>query len=238
MLPALSRDYLEKGLFWNGFKCVLGRNPLEVEQVHEEDDVCIQTEEEIKYCKLIVVYVGLERGETIDEQFEMLNLKGVGGVTHCLFKSVISLKSLPTGPVNSLGPISASSLRSSLQTQATTEGPPPVSKRYFCVTKLQHKVDTLRKRVHESNANYVIAYMNHTKQLKYAILKLEAHEMKAAKLLGDLDKFARLTTLKKFQNEEVRVLVTNELSARGLDMFECGHVVNLYLPTNSIHYAH
>lgn len=27
-LPALSRDYLERGLFRNGFKCVLDRNPL------------------------------------------------------------------------------------------------------------------------------------------------------------------------------------------------------------------
>lgn len=36
----------------------------------------------------------------------------------------------------------------------------------------------------------------------------------------------------------MRVLVTNELSARGLDVADCDLVVNLDLPTDSIHYAH
>jgi superfamily II DNA/RNA helicase len=36
----------------------------------------------------------------------------------------------------------------------------------------------------------------------------------------------------------LRILVTNELSARGLDVAECDLVVNLGLPTDSIHYAH
>ncbi|CAI9755421.1 unnamed protein product [Fraxinus pennsylvanica] len=62
--------------------------------------------------------------------------------------------------------------------------------------------------------------------------------MKAAELHGDLSKLSRSTILKKFSNEEVRVLVTNEHSARGLDIPECDLVVNLELPTDSIHYAH
>ena len=49
--------------------------------------------------------------------------------------------------------------------------------------------------------------------------------MEAAELHGDLGKLARSTTLKKFKNGEVRVLVTNELSARGLDVAECDLVV-------------
>lgn len=32
--------------------------------------------------------------------------------------------------------------------------------------------------------------------------------------------------------------MTNELSARGLDVAECDLVVNLDLPTDTIHYAH
>lgn len=153
-------------------------------------------------------------------------------------KSVIPLESLPTGPVNLLGPTSTSSSSSSLQTQAAAEGLPPVLKHYFCVTKLQHKIDTLRRCVHALDAKCVIAFMNHTKRLKDAVFKLEARGMKAAELHGDLGKLARSTTLKKFKNGEVRVLVTNELSARGLDVSECDLVVNLDLPTDSIHYAH
>ncbi|KAH7571318.1 hypothetical protein JRO89_XS04G0021900 [Xanthoceras sorbifolium] len=103
---------------------------------------------------------------------------------------------------------------------------------------LQHKVDTLRRCVHALDAQSVIAFMNHSKQLKDAVFKLEARGMKAAELHGDLGKLGRSTTLKKFKNGEVRVLVTNELSARGLDVAECDLVINIDLPTDSIHYAH
>ncbi|XP_057457126.1 DEAD-box ATP-dependent RNA helicase 47, mitochondrial-like [Lotus japonicus] len=132
----------------------------------------------------------------------------------------------------------SSSANSSMQTQAAVESLPPALKHYYCVVRLQHKVDTLRRCIHALDAKYVIAFMNHTKQLKDVVFKLEARGMTATELHGDLGKLARSTTLKKFKNGEVRVLVTNELSARGLDVAECDLVVNLELPTDSIHYAH
>ncbi|XP_077254050.1 P-loop containing nucleoside triphosphate hydrolases superfamily protein [Tasmannia lanceolata] len=147
-------------------------------------------------------------------------------------KSVSPLESL-SAPL----PGSAS-LASSSITQGAVESLPPALKHYYCVSKLQHKVDTLRRCVHALDAKSVIAFMNHTKRLKDVVFKLEARGMKAAELSGDLGKLLRSTTLKKFKEAEVRVLVTNELSARGLDVPECDLVVNLDLPTDSIHYAH
>ncbi|KAI4367910.1 hypothetical protein MLD38_016536 [Melastoma candidum] len=115
---------------------------------------------------------------------------------------------------------------------------PPSLDHYYCVSRIQHKVDTLRRCIHALDAKSVIAFMNNTKQLKDAVFKLEARGIKAAELHGDLGKLGRSTTLKKFKSGELRVLVTNELSARGLDVPECDLVVNLDLPTDSIHYAH
>ena len=40
-----------------------------------QDDVCIQTEEGIKHCKLIAVHAGLERDEAVDEQLKTLKAK-------------------------------------------------------------------------------------------------------------------------------------------------------------------
>lgn len=154
-------------------------------------------------------------------------------------KKVTSLESLPpSGPTKLSGPMSSSSSNSNVQSQAAVESLPPSLKHFYCVTKLQHKVDTLRRCVHALDAKCVIAFMNHSKQLKDAVHKLEARGMKAAELHGDLGKLARSTILKKFKNGELRVLVTNELSARGLDVAECDLVVNLELPTDPIHYAH
>ncbi|QHO28306.1 DEAD-box ATP-dependent RNA helicase 47B [Arachis hypogaea] len=120
----------------------------------------------------------------------------------------------------------------------SVESLPPALKYYYCVARLQHKVDTMRKCIHALDAKVVIAFMNNTKQLKDVVFKLEARGMIAAELHGDLGKLARSSTLKKFKNGKVRILVTNELLARGLDVAECDLVVNLDLPTDSTHYAH
>ncbi|XP_065858210.1 DEAD-box ATP-dependent RNA helicase 47, mitochondrial [Euphorbia lathyris] len=154
-------------------------------------------------------------------------------------KKVIPLESIAVpGPVNPSGPASGSSSTSNLQPQTAVQSLPPALKHYYCVTRLQHKVDMLRRCVHALDANSVIVFMNHTKQLKDTVFKLEARGLNAAELHGDLGKLGRSTILKKFKSGDIRILVTNELSARGLDVPECDLVVNLELPTDSIHYAH
>uniref|UniRef100_A0A453P5B6 RNA helicase n=1 Tax=Aegilops tauschii subsp. strangulata TaxID=200361 RepID=A0A453P5B6_AEGTS len=122
--------------------------------------------------------------------------------------------------------------------QAAVDSLPPSLEHYYCTTKAHHKVDTLRRCIHALEAETVIAFMNNTKPLKDVVFKLEARGMKAIELHGDLGKLARSTVLKKFKAGEFRVLVTNELSARGLDIPECDLVINLDLPTDSTHYAH
>uniref|UniRef100_A0A0E0CNW0 RNA helicase n=1 Tax=Oryza meridionalis TaxID=40149 RepID=A0A0E0CNW0_9ORYZ len=122
--------------------------------------------------------------------------------------------------------------------QAAVDSLPPSLEHYYCTSKAQHKVDTLRRCIHALEAQTVIAFMNNTKPLKDVVFKLEARGMKATELHGDLGKLARSTVLKKFKDGEFRVLVTNELSARGLDVPECDLVINLDLPTDSTHYAH
>ena len=142
-------------------------------------------------------------------------------------KSVSSVdSSLPENPA------------SSSVTEAVNESLPPSLKHYYCAVKGQHKVDALRRCVHAVDAKFVVVFMNNSKQIKDVVHKLEARGMKAGELHGDLGKLARSTTMKRFKDGELRVLVTNELSARGLDVAECDLVVNIDLPTDSVHYAH
>lgn len=153
-------------------------------------------------------------------------------------KSVVPLDSLPPPGPGTSPSHSDANAASGPMSQVTTESLPPSLEHFYCISKAQHKVDTLRRCVHALDAKTVIAFMNNTKPLKDAVFKLEARGMRAAELHGDLGKLARSTTLKRFKDGELRVLVTNELSARGLDVPECDLVVNLDLPTDSVHYAH
>ncbi|KAG5556612.1 hypothetical protein RHGRI_007025 [Rhododendron griersonianum] len=43
--------------------------------VHEEDDVCLETEEGIKHCKLIAAHAGLEKGKAVEEQLKFLKAR-------------------------------------------------------------------------------------------------------------------------------------------------------------------
>ncbi|KAE8801862.1 DEAD-box ATP-dependent RNA helicase 47B [Hordeum vulgare] len=153
-------------------------------------------------------------------------------------KSVVPLDSITVPrPMLSQGDPNSDSPTMSVN-QAAVDSLPPSLEHYYCTTKAHHKVDTLRRCIHALEAETVIAFMNNTKPLKDVVFKLEARGMKAIELHGDLGKLARSTVLKKFKAGEFRVLVTNELSARGLDIPECDLVINLDLPTDSTHYAH
>ncbi|KAI3707031.1 hypothetical protein L6452_25193 [Arctium lappa] len=150
--------------------------------------------------------------------------------------SPIESISRPAGPINlATGPNSSSDVQ---QSNAVSDSLPPSLNHYYCISRLQHKVDTLRRCVHALDAKTVIVFMNHTRQLKDAVFKLQARGLNAEELHGDLGKLTRSTILKKFKKGEIRVLVTNELSARGLDVSDCDLVVNVDLPTDSVHYAH
>ena len=62
MLPALSRDYLKKGLFRNGFKGLPSQNPLSRLNRSMKRMTCVyRPKEGIQYCKVIAVHVVLER---------------------------------------------------------------------------------------------------------------------------------------------------------------------------------
>ncbi|TVU25334.1 hypothetical protein EJB05_27826, partial [Eragrostis curvula] len=153
-------------------------------------------------------------------------------------KSVVPLDSVTVPrPVLSQNDANSSSPSNSVN-QAAVGSLPPSLEHYYCTSKAQHKVDTLRRCIHALEAQTVIAFMNCSKPLKDVVFKLEARGIKATELHGDIGKLARSRVLKQFKDGEFRVLVTNELAARGLDVPECDLVVNLDLPTDSTHYAH
>ncbi|GKU98332.1 hypothetical protein SLEP1_g11350 [Rubroshorea leprosula] len=43
--------------------------------VHEEDDVCIETDEGLKHCKLIAVHAGLEKEKNVEDQLKFLKAR-------------------------------------------------------------------------------------------------------------------------------------------------------------------
>jgi ATP-dependent RNA helicase RhlE len=55
---------------------------------------------------------------------------------------------------------------------------------------------------------------------------------------GEMDKNERRNNLKKFRNQEVDLLVSTDLAARGLDLEHVGRVINFHLPQQIDNYLH
>ncbi|MCO5611071.1 hypothetical protein L7F22_065321 [Adiantum nelumboides] len=145
--------------------------------------------------------------------------------------SVMDVEDAPPGQVVSEQPASQDA-------RGVKESMPPSLQHFFAISALQHRVDTARKCIHAVGAKSVIVFMNHPRRLKDTVFKFEARGITAAELHGELGKLERSNTMAAFRNGKIRVLVTSEVGARGIDVPECDLVVNLELPTDMLHYAH
>lgn len=67
---------------------------------------------------------------------------------------------------------------------------------------------------------------------------LEANDIKAALLSGDVPQKKRETLLNKFKDGKVNVLVATDVAARGLHIPDVNYVVNFDLPTDAEDYVH
>jgi ATP-dependent RNA helicase RhlE len=68
--------------------------------------------------------------------------------------------------------------------------------------------------------------------------KLSEAGMAAAAIHGNKSQGARTRALDGFKNGELRVLVATDLAARGIDIHQLPHVVNLDLPNQAEDYVH
>ena len=62
--------------------------------------------------------------------------------------------------------------------------------------------------------------------------------MPAAPLYGEQEREERVDVMRRLLDGRVRIAVTTEMGARGLDIPDLTHVVNLELPTDPSHYVH
>jgi ATP-dependent RNA helicase RhlE len=68
--------------------------------------------------------------------------------------------------------------------------------------------------------------------------RLEAEGLSAAAIHGNKSQGARTRALAGFKSGEVRVLVATDIAARGIDIHQLPHVVNLDLPNVAEDYVH
>ena len=81
-------------------------------------------------------------------------------------------------------------------------------------------------------------FLNNPENIEVTVDKLNYHGIKAAGIYGQVGKLDRKTALDDFREGRVQVLVASDIGARGLDIPDVTHVINLDIPEDPTHYLH
>lgn len=110
---------------------------------------------------------------------------------------------------------------------------------WFCVVPARLKIETVRKLMFtEPVPSRAIVFVDDPRRVDIVVEKLYEMKIRAGALRGNAHKLERAEVLNLFRKGKMQVLVTTEVAARGLDVPEISHVINVDLPTDGDHYLH
>jgi len=108
---------------------------------------------------------------------------------------------------------------------------------YF-VCDERDKIDTLRRLVRLYEPKAAIVFVNETVDVAEVVEKLRYAGLSVEALYGEADKQERARAMSGFRAGRFQLLLATDVAARGLDLLEVSHVINLDMPMDADHYVH
>ena len=108
---------------------------------------------------------------------------------------------------------------------------------YF-VCEEREKIDTLRRLIRLYNPQSAIVFINETDDAAEVVQKLSYVGLTIEALFGEASKQERARAMSGFREGRFQLLLATDVAARGLDLTEVSHVINLDLPVDADHYIH
>ncbi|WOO39665.1 DEAD/DEAH box helicase [Rubellicoccus peritrichatus] len=115
---------------------------------------------------------------------------------------------------------------------------PTTIEHFYIESSFRHKADTLRKLLNAVQPDRAIVFLHRNATAELVGEKLSHKELKLMVLHGGMSKFERQKALGDFRKGKIKVLVSSDVSARGLDVKDVTHIINLDLPSDSGDYLH
>ncbi|KOA20381.1 DEAD-box ATP-dependent RNA helicase CshA [Clostridium homopropionicum DSM 5847] len=124
-----------------------------------------------------------------------------------------------------------------LKAEETVKVNPNITHMYFkCENR--DKIELLRKLIASINPEKAIVFINKNEETRLTTSKLQYHKVKAEAIYGNASKEERKTAIDSFRTGKIKILVSSDLSARGLDVKGVTHIFNLDLPEEPENYLH
>lgn len=100
------------------------------------------------------------------------------------------------------------------------------------------KIASLRSFISAVNPKKLLVFIDSNNQVTNILSQLQFHKIAAGGLSGGMDKKGRKMALDDFRAGRIKVLITSDLSARGLDIEGVTHIAALDVPKNIEGYLH
>lgn len=101
-----------------------------------------------------------------------------------------------------------------------------------------HKTYALRKLLNAIKPEKAIVFLHRNETATLVQEKLETKGLDLVLIHGSLTKLERQKALTRFRQDKAKILVSSDISARGLDIKGVTHIINLDPPTLSDDYTH
>lgn len=111
-------------------------------------------------------------------------------------------------------------------------------KHYYFVSREDEKPELLRKLINAFKPERAIVFVHRNSTAGEIARILAERKIAVAAIHGNCDRTIRKKALHDFRNGKVRVLISSDISARGLDVKDVTHIFNLDIPTKSEDYLH
>lgn len=102
----------------------------------------------------------------------------------------------------------------------------------------REKFAILRKALSSAKAKRAIVFVNDEDSIEVVNEKLNYHNYKAVCISGKMSKEDRKNAMTSFRSGKAAILVSSDLSARGLDIPDVSHIFNLDFPPSKNEYLH
>ncbi len=101
-----------------------------------------------------------------------------------------------------------------------------------------HKDMVLINYLKRDEVSRAIVFANRRDQTRDLEEKLRSHGVRSALLSGEIPQNKRISTLNRFKEGDIRVLVATDVAGRGIHVDDVSHVFNYNLPDNPEDYVH
>ncbi len=109
---------------------------------------------------------------------------------------------------------------------------------FYIISTVRDKINVLRSLIHATKPKKAIVFINKNELIQEMVSRLNYHKIDAVGIFGNATKASRKKALDAFKSGKSNILVSSDLVARGLDLQDITHVINLDIPADLDEYIH